>query len=158
MTQYTLLTSDAHTFEVDENVAFMSTTLRNVIEDNVHVQEIPILNVSVAALARVIEYCKYHCGVESNSSSSEWDGRFLAELDQSQLFDVLMASHYLDVQGLLTLAINGIANMLQSELERIPQEDAKIKFVQDCLGIKDDLSPTERELIKHQNDWAFGSP
>lgn len=56
----TLVSSDAQNFEVEQDVAFESTTVKNLIDDAGAEENIPVPNVSGKILAKVIEYCKFH--------------------------------------------------------------------------------------------------
>lgn len=59
MANVVLLSSDGEAFEITTPVAFMSQTVRCLVEDtdNLHV---PLPNVRGCILARVVEYCKHH--------------------------------------------------------------------------------------------------
>lgn len=69
MSKVKLCSSDQQTFEVDEEVAFESQTVKNMIEDTGADELIPLPNVSGKILARVIEYCKYH--VDANKKGAD---------------------------------------------------------------------------------------
>lgn len=68
-TKVKLSSSDTQQFEVDEEVAFESVTVKNMIEDTGGEEVIPLPNVSGKILARVIEYCKYH--VDANKKGAD---------------------------------------------------------------------------------------
>lgn len=59
-TKVKLASSDAQQFEVDEKVAFMSDTVKNMIEDTGAEEVVPLPNVTGKILSRVIEYCRFH--------------------------------------------------------------------------------------------------
>jgi S-phase kinase-associated protein 1 len=59
-TMISMMSSDSQKFEVPQDVAFESTTVKNLIEDSGAEEMIPLPNVSGKILAKVIEYCKYH--------------------------------------------------------------------------------------------------
>lgn len=95
----TLKSSDGEEFEVDEEVAMESQTIKHMIEDNCADSGIPLPNVNSKILAKVIEYCKKH--VESNSKTTtsddksgdeeikSWDADFV-KVDQATLFDLIL--------------------------------------------------------------------
>ena len=106
-------------FEVEEEVAFQSLTVKNMSEgmccklrsgcgcDSPHYPcpadtgldaPIPLPNVSSKILAKVIEYCKYHVDAEKKAedrpSKTEeeikaWDTDFV-KVDQSTLFELIL--------------------------------------------------------------------
>ena len=56
----TLKSSQGEIFEVEPEVACMSTLIKNMVEDSGTDEEIPLPNVKTAILSKVIDYCKYH--------------------------------------------------------------------------------------------------
>lgn len=69
MSKVKLLSSDHQTFEVEEEVASESQTVKNLIEETGADETIPLPNVSGKILARVVEYCKFH--VEANKKTDD---------------------------------------------------------------------------------------
>ena len=55
-----LKSSQGEIFEVEPEVACMSTLVRNMVDDSGTDEEIPLPNVKTAILSKVIDYCKYH--------------------------------------------------------------------------------------------------
>ena len=105
-------------FEVEEDVAFQSLTVKNMSEGSLRATvsvilhrsdgffladtgldaPIPLPNVSSKILAKVIEYCKYHVDAEIKAedkpSKTEeeiktWDTDFV-KVDQSTLFELIL--------------------------------------------------------------------
>ena len=67
---------------------------------------IPVPNVSSNILAKVIEYCKYHVENEpgegegakaSEEDMKQWDNKFV-EVEQSTLFELILAANYLNIK------------------------------------------------------------
>jgi S-phase kinase-associated protein 1 len=156
-----LISSDLQTFEVDENVAMMSTTVKNLIDDTCDV-DVPLPNVEGRILAKVIEYCKYHHASDSSkldgpSTSSQkpaenkedadkkWDAEFL-KVDQATLFHLILAANYMNVKGLLDLTCQTVAGMIKG---KTPEEIRK------TFNIKNDFTPEEEEEVRRENQWAF---
>ncbi|KAJ0254846.1 SKP1 component [Hirschfeldia incana] len=152
----TLKSSDGESFEVEEAVARQSQTLANLIEDNCTDGEIPITNVTSNILAKVVEYCKKHVVVDggddsSSSSTSEedlkkWDADFM-QVDQSTMFDLILAANYLNVASLLDLACQTVADMITACKGA---EEIRAKF-----GIENDFTPEEEAEIAKATQWAF---
>ncbi|XP_030937838.1 SKP1-like protein 1A isoform X2 [Quercus lobata] len=155
----TLRSSDGEAFEVEEKVATESQTIKHMIEDDY--SEIPLPNVTSNILTLVIEYCKKHVEAAdpvpetSNSSLTEkthddpltaaWDAEFV-KVDQSTLFDLIVAANYLNIKGLLDLTCKTVANMMKG---KTPQE------IRDTFHIKNDYTPEEEEEVRRENQWAF---
>jgi len=78
-----LKSSDGETIVIAKAVAIKSQTVKNLIEEVVDDDVIPIFEVTGRILAKVIEYCKKHVEAESsdgNPSDDElkkWDAEFV---------------------------------------------------------------------------------
>ena len=206
MAKVKLTSSDQQMFEVEEEVAFESQTVKNMIEDTGAEEIIPLPNVQGKILAKVIEFCKYH--VEANKKTAEdkptksedevkvgffgvlkshgthcmlhargrpcgravrpsgprfvamqrmgaarvssgegchpppararspaasneppthapqaWDSEFV-KVDQSTLFDLILAANYLNIKGLLDLTCQTVAQMIKGKTPEVSQMDA----------------------------------
>ncbi|KAL3130526.1 SKP1-like protein 1A [Trebouxia sp. C0009 RCD-2024] len=149
-----LRSSDQQMFEVEEDVAFQSLTVKNMSEDTGLDAPIPLPNVSSKILAKVIEYCKYHVDAEKKAddkpSKTEeeiktWDTDFV-KVDQSTLFELILAANYLNIKSLLDLTCLTVANMIKG---KTPEEIRK------TFNIVNDFTPEEEEEVRKENQWAF---
>ncbi|CAH2063457.1 unnamed protein product [Thlaspi arvense] len=143
--------SDGETFEVDEAVALQSQTIAHLVEDDCADSGIPLANVTGKILAMVIEYCKKHVAVDGGESLSEedlkkWDAEFM-QIDQSTIFELILASNYLNIKSLLDLTCQTIADMISACKNA---EEIRQKF-----GIQNDFTPEEEEEVRKENQWAF---
>ncbi|XP_060174039.1 SKP1-like protein 1 [Lycium barbarum] len=147
-----LKSSDGETFEVEESVAMESQTIKHIIEDDCANTSIPLPNVTSIILAKVIEYCRRHvdAAAKTDDKASEddlknFDADFV-KVDQSTLFDLILAANYLNIKSLLDLTCQTVANMIK---EKTPEEIRKI------FNIKNDYTPEEEEEVRKENAWAF---
>ncbi|XP_076894859.1 SKP1-like protein 1A [Bidens hawaiensis] len=146
-----LRSSDGETFEVEESVALESQTIKHMIEDDCADTVIPLPNVSSKILSKVIEYCKKH--VDSPPSDDKtgdedlkaFDSDFV-KVDQSTLFDLILAANYLNIKSLLDLTCQTVADMIKG---KTPEEIRK------TFNIKNDFTPEEEEEVRRENAWAF---
>ncbi|KAK9713204.1 hypothetical protein RND81_06G011400 [Saponaria officinalis] len=162
----TLRSSDGETFELDEVVARESQTIKHMVEDDCADNVIPLPNVTSKILAKVIEYCKKHVEYSANKSSDttasttasggagggavddelkSWDAEFV-KVDQSTLFDLILAANYLNIKSLLDLTCQTVADMIKG---KTPEEIRK------TFNIKNDFTPEEEEEVRRENQWAF---
>ncbi|KAE8655018.1 SKP1-like protein 1B [Hibiscus syriacus] len=147
----TLKSSDGESFEVDEVVALESQTIKHMIEDDCADNGIPLPNVTSKILAKVIEYCKKHVDTPKTDDRSAdedlktWDADFV-KVDQSTLFDLILAANYLNIKGLLDLTCQTVADMIKG---KTPEEIRK------TFNIKNDFTPEEEEEVRRENQWAF---
>ncbi|XP_006402629.2 SKP1-like protein 11 isoform X1 [Eutrema salsugineum] len=150
-----LKSSDDESFEVEEAIALQSQTIAHMVEDDCANSGIPITNVTSKILSKVIEYCKKHAhgGDSSESSSSEekedlkkWDAEFV-NIDQSTIFDLILAANYLNCKSLLDLTCQTIADMIAACKNA---NEIRAKF---C--IENDFTPEEEAEVFKENQWAF---
>ncbi|XP_047333016.1 SKP1-like protein 1B [Impatiens glandulifera] len=155
-----LKSSDDVLFDMYESIAVQSQTLKHMIEDDCANNTIPIPNVNSKILAKVLEFCNKHgeailrseefsCNQELKISFEEelkkFDSEFL-QVDQGTLFDLIMASNYLEIQELLDLACETVASMIKGKK---PEEIRKM------FNIKNDFTTEEEEELLKENSWAF---
>ncbi|KAH7332148.1 hypothetical protein KP509_20G071200, partial [Ceratopteris richardii] len=142
-----LKSADDELFEVEEIVALESRTIKNII---------PLLNVSSQILSKIIKYCGYHALEVPNKGKGDgkrpalseedvthWDGNFL-EVNQATLFDLILAANYLNIQSLLDLTCQRVADMIK---EKTPEE------IRRAFKIENDFTPEEEEEVRPENQW-----
>ena len=158
--QVKLQSNDQAILTVDRIVAERSMLIRNLIEDlgddAVATQPIPIPNVNEAVLRKVVEWCEHHrndaqqSGEDDNDNRKkttdieEWDQKFM-QVDQEMLFEIILASNYLDIKALLDVGCKTVANMIKG---KSPEEIRK------TFNITNDFTPEEEEQIRRENEWA----
>ncbi|XP_019170331.1 PREDICTED: SKP1-like protein 1A [Ipomoea nil] len=146
-----LKSADGETFEVMEAVALESQTIKHMIEDDCADTVIPLPNVTSKILAKVIEYCRRHVDpAKSDDKANEddlkaFDAEFV-KVDQSTLFDLILAANYLNIKSLLDLTCQTVADMIKG---KTPEEIRK------TFNIKNDFTPEEEEEVRRENAWAF---
>ncbi|KAH8737696.1 SCF complex subunit Skp1 [Ilyonectria robusta] len=156
-----LASNDSAIIEVDRTVAERSMLIKNMLEDvgdelmNVN-NPIPIPNVNEAVLRKVIEWCEHHRNdppqAQDDESDArkkttdieEWDQKFM-QVDQEMLFEIILASNYLDIKPLLDVGCKTVANMIKG---KSPEEIRK------TFNITNDFTPEEEEQIRRENEWA----
>ncbi|KAL6218905.1 hypothetical protein ACLB2K_012112 [Fragaria x ananassa] len=150
----TLKSEDGEVFEIEETVAVQSQTIKHMVEDDCAANAIPLPNVKGPILARVIEYLKKHVAdAEDNKerkkedveSLQKFDDEFL-KVDQSVLFDLILAANYLNIKELLDLTCQAVADMIKG---KTPEQIRK------TFNIKNDFTPEEEEEVRRENQWAF---
>jgi len=128
-----------------------------MIEDDCTDNGIPVPNVTGHILAKVIEYCKKHveaaaaAATSSDGKGSEddlknWDAEFMKQVDQRTLFEILLASNYLDIKNLRDLCSQTVADDIK---------DKKLEEIRNIFNIVNDFSPEEEAEVRKENAWAF---
>eukprot|EP00933_Yihiella_yeosuensis_P035309 TRINITY_DN2882_c1_g1_i1.p1 TRINITY_DN2882_c1_g1~~TRINITY_DN2882_c1_g1_i1.p1 ORF type:complete len:194 (-),score=45.58 TRINITY_DN2882_c1_g1_i1:140-634(-) len=152
-----LRSSQGEVFEVDPEVACMSTLIKNMVDDSGTDEEIPLPNVKTAILSKVIDYCKFHkenppeeihkplksvslleCGV------SHWDDEYV-NIEQEVLFELILAANYLDIKSLLDLTCAKVASMIKGK----NTEEIRKQF-----NIVNDFTPEEEAQVREENRWC----
>lgn len=88
---------------VDEAVATMSQTIKNMVEEDCAYTAIPLPNVDGKILAKVIHYCTKHVEMEKTTLADVngklaapdvkgWDAEFMKGADMDTLYDLLLVS------------------------------------------------------------------
>jgi S-phase kinase-associated protein 1 len=110
-------------------------------------------------LKKVVDFLEYHSDSEhgfkeipqplpsANLSDFlfEWDCKFVDDLTQDELFEIILAANYLEVKTLLTLACAKVASLMKG---KTPEEIRK-KF-----GIKSDFTPEEEAAVRAESTWV----
>ncbi|QDZ17760.1 S-phase kinase-associated protein 1 [Chloropicon primus] len=151
----TLKSSDDETFVVDQEVANMSETIKNMIEDTGAEVAIPLPNVGGKDLAKVIEYCKFKVEAKKKNADGQpaktedevksWEADFV-KVDQGTLFQLILAANYLNIKELLDHTCFTVASMIRG---KSPEEIRK------AFNIKNDFTPEEEEEVRREHQWAF---
>ncbi|KAI5864533.1 E3 ubiquitin ligase SCF complex, Skp subunit [Durotheca rogersii] len=154
-----LQSNDNIKIDVEKAVAERSLLIKNMLDDlgqGAEGQTIPIPNVTEPVLRKVIEWCEHHrndppASNEDESDSrkkttdiDEWDQKFM-QVDQEMLFEIILASNYLDIKALLDVGCKTVANMIKG---KSPEEIRK------TFNITNDFTPEEEEQIRRENEWA----
>lgn len=69
-----------------------------------------------STLTKVIEYCKYHVEANRDKKTEDemknWDSEFV-KVEQSLLFELILAANYLNIKDLLDLTCQKVADMIR---------------------------------------------
>ncbi|CEL99351.1 unnamed protein product [Vitrella brassicaformis CCMP3155] len=143
-------------YEADQQVACMSTLIKNMVEDSGSEDAIPLPNVKTAILQRVLQYCEHHKEnppeeiakpLKSTNLAevvSEWDAEFV-NVEQEVLFELILAANYLDIKPLLDLTCAKVASMIKG---KTPEEIRK------QFNIVNDFTPEEEAQVREENKWC----
>ncbi|KAL6656994.1 hypothetical protein ACP70R_004774 [Stipagrostis hirtigluma subsp. patula] len=168
----TLMSKEGMPFKVPEAAARLSGVLADMVDKGCAGDNIPLPNVDARALATVIKYCNKHAtaaaaastpdadvhGVTDGDSSSgintaaseetleEWDRKLVDGLTQDALYDLLVAANFLDINGLLSAAVQKVADMIKGHT---PEQIRK------TFNIANDFTEEKEEEIRKESPWAF---
>ncbi|EDV35789.1 uncharacterized protein Dana_GF12644, isoform B [Drosophila ananassae] len=153
-----LESSDKEIFDIEQEIAKCSETIRTALEDLGDESDnsvLPLHKVNSVILKKVLHWATYHkddpqlTEEDENKEKrtddiSSWDADFL-KVDQGTLFELILAANYLNIQGLLDVTCKTVANMIKG---KSPQE------IRDTFTISNDFSPQEEEKVRKENEWC----
>ena len=157
MTKVKLVSQEGEMTEIDEEVATKSTLIKNMIEDAGTDEEIPLPNVKINVLRKVLEYCDKYKNenppeIEKPLKSTnlaevvpEFDAKYIDIENLEEIFDIILAANYLDIKPLLDLSCAKIASLIKG---KSPEEIRK------TFNIQNDFTPEEEAQIREENKWA----
>jgi S-phase kinase-associated protein 1 len=155
-------------FQVEVPIIQKSIIIKNMLEDlgigkdetiEVEQEIIPLPNLSEACMEKMIEWCTKHKddppppqvaeGEDDlamfNDEISPEDQEFL-KMEDSTLFDLILAANYLDIKGLLDLTTTHVAHLI---VEARTPEGIRKRF-----NIKNDLTPEDlKKIEKEAQTW-----
>ena len=142
--------NDNYTVSLPRKVAVCSSLIKNMLEDLSEAEEtttIPILTISREILEKAFEYCEHHLEdlnteITTESEFSEWDKRFFG-IEQSKLFELILAANFLDIKSLLDAGCKVVADQIKGK----SVEEIRVHFI-----IVNDFTPEEEEKIRRENE------
>ena len=140
-----LLCSDGEEVEIDLEIAEKSVLIKGLIDDSGTEEQIPLPNVKRPILEKVITFCQHlkdHAppeiekplkSVDMASVVDAWYADYI-NLEQEVLFELIMASNYLDIKPLLELSCSKVASIIKNK---------SIQEIRKFFNIENDFSPEE---------------
>ena len=157
MQKVTLL-CESEKLQIDLEVAQKSTILKNMIEDTGREGDIPIPNIQLSILRKLIDYCEHYRQSEPKSiprplpskdlaenGVDQWDVNFIDMEKIDDLIDLTVAANFLDIKGLLNLGCAKIATLIKQRT---------VEEIRDLFGIENDFTPEEEAQLREENRWA----
>mmetsp|Transcript_12899 Transcript_12899/g.17930 ORF Transcript_12899/g.17930 Transcript_12899/m.17930 type:complete len:101 (+) Transcript_12899:30-332(+) len=74
-----------------------------------------------------------------------WDGEFVEQLDQKDLFELILVANFLDMKPLLALCCAKVACMIKG---KNPDQ------IRGIFQIENDFTEEEEEAVRAENAWA----
>ncbi|TDG42269.1 hypothetical protein AWZ03_011306 [Drosophila navojoa] len=130
MERIKLESSEGEIFETDVQTAKCSMVLKTMLEDccldKADDSVVSLSNVSSNTLRYVLFWAEHHKNDDpptdddampepAAGSISPWDMEFISKVDQSMLFQLMLAAHYLDMRGLMDLTCRAVALMINNK-------------------------------------------
>ena len=153
----TLVTCDGEEIELEFKVAKWCKLLQRIADDGDLEEKIPLKDVKKVTFTKVVEFCNHLCEndppvihkpLRSNNLAdltTEFYAGFVNGLGEEELFEVVLASNYLECQHLLELSSAKVATLIQH---------MDVDQVREFFAIENDFTPEEMERVKQEIKWA----
>ncbi len=156
-----LVSSEGDSFVVPFAVAKLSKLVETMCTtegegDDDEIQDVPLPNLNSKCLSKIVEFLNHYLTdpmkeIEKPLKSAnmseivqEWYERFV-DLDQEALYEIILASNYMDIKPLLDLTCAVVASMVKG---KTPEEIRK------TFNIENDFSPEEEAQVREENKWC----
>lgn len=132
-----LQSNDGAEFKIPREFALISKLVSASVYGEPAAKKLPILRVTGDTLKLVVEYMQHHKSVEPNiipkplrSKNMQdvvddpWDAQFIDRVgeDRHQLYDLVSAANYMDIDSLLHLGCAKVASIIKGQpLEKIKE-------------------------------------
>ena len=157
-TKVILISSDGEKIETSAKAAMRSTLIKDSIQDcRDDIIEFTANNVKGNVLKKIVEYLEHYKDTEPKEIErplpsqnfkecvDEFDFNF-TEIDLDMLFEIILASNYLDIKPLLELANAKVASILKGKTT----EEIRRTF-----NITNEFTPEEEQQIIEENKWCM---
>jgi S-phase kinase-associated protein 1 len=166
----TISCQDDVSLAIPQPVADQCITLSNLLKDLGEdcIEEIPVPEIRSEILTKVSEFCQKWIETQGETAEAwkslqedeekkklgeDWrqgSGKEFYEtffqMENDQLFDVILAANYLDCYPLLDCGCQRVADMIKG---KTPEE------IRETFGLENDFSPEEEEQIRKENEWCM---
>ncbi len=148
-----LLCSDEVTVEVDVNVIEKSALIKGIIDESGTADVIPLAGVKSGILNKILEMCTYLLTkpapeiikplVDTDMTKvveDQWYVNYI-NVEHDVLFELIMASNYLDVTPVIELACAKLGSEMKGK---------SVKEFRKHFNIVNDFTPEEEAAIEHE--------
>jgi S-phase kinase-associated protein 1 len=147
-------------FQVERVAAEHSGVVRMLLKDfwvnDLIEAVIPIsVDVSDACLARVFEWVTFWKNAPKASGDAPgnntarftpWDEEFFSTVDSDMLYEILIASNYLDIKPLYDMACEMVVCMIRGR---------RTDEIREILNIESDFTPEQAQVVREQAAQAY---
>ena len=153
----TLVSSEGEKMQISVKAAQRSQMIKRIIDDFPNETEIPLNNVKSNILKKIKEYLDHYQDTDPKEIErplasqnyqecvDPWDFEFI-NVDLDLIFEIILASNYMDIKPLLELASSKVASIIKG---KTPEEIRK------TFNIQKEFTPEEEQLIREENQWCL---
>ena len=153
----TLVSSEGEKMQISVKAAQRSQMIKRIIDDFPNETEIPLNNVKSNILKKIKEYLDHYQDTDPKEIErplasqnfqecvDPWDFEFI-NVDLDLIFEIMLASNYMDIKPLLELATSKVASIIKG---KTPEEIRK------TFNIQKEFTSEEEQLIREENQWCL---
>ena len=153
----TLVSSEGEKMQISVKAAQRSQMIKRIIDDFPNETEIPLNNVKSNILKKIKEYLDHYQDTDPKEIErplasqnyqecvDPWDFEFI-NVDLDLIFEIMLASNYMDIKPLLELATSKVASIIKG---KTPEEIRK------TFNIQKEFTPEEQLQIREENQWCL---
>ena len=153
----TLVSSEGEKMQISVKAAQRSQMIKRIIDDFPNETEIPLENVRSNILKKIKEYLDHYQDTDPKEIErplasqnyqecvDPWDFEFI-NVDLDLIFEIMLASNYMDIKPLLELATSKVASIIKG---KTPEEIRK------TFNVQKEFTPEEEQLIREENQWCL---
>ena len=153
----TLVSSEGEKMQISVKAAQRSQMIKRIIDDFPNETEIPLENVRSNILKKIKEYLDHYQDTDPKEIErplasqnyqecvDAWDFEFI-NVDLDLIFEIMLASNYMDIKPLLELATSKVASIIKG---KTPEEIRK------TFNIQKEFTPEEEQQIREENQWCL---
>jgi S-phase kinase-associated protein 1 len=149
---------DKRLFEVPEDIACMSTTIKNLLDaipDDDDDEPIPLPNTSPETFQRILDFLELHRhdAPMSEEQRREWKTRDIEERDKpfvdigddiTPLYELICQANALDIRPLIDVAAKALGQFIKT---RTPEQ------IKQFMGIEGEFTAEEIAEAKREHEW-----
>ena len=153
-----MISSDGQKFEISVKAAMRSQIMKeSIMGNNQEEIEFNANNIKGDILKKVVEYLEHYENEEPKEIErplpslnfqecvDEWDYNFI-DINLDTIFEIILASNYLDISPLLELASAKMASVIKGKTT----EELRQTF-----GIQNEFTPEKEQQIIEENKWCM---
>ena len=153
----TLVSSEGEKMQISVKAAQRSQMIKRIIDDFPNETEIPLENVRSNILKKIKEYLDHYQDTDPKEIErplasqnfqecvDPWDFEFI-NVDLDLIFEIMLASNYMDIKPLLELATSKVASIIKG---KTPEEIRK------TFDVQKEFTPEEQQQIREENQWCL---
>jgi len=157
MTTIKIQTNDGIDFLIEKNLIIKSKTINGMLTDlciDENNQDfIPLFKINSKTFKKIVEWLEYHKDdppmpdspnhEKESDDIIDWDLEFFATMTDEEIFELILASTFLDIGYLYDTGCKTVANVLK---KNTPRSNRK------RYGLKDDFTDEQRAQIAKERE------